>query len=272
MSSRASTTILGPVESFARGQYYLLQFQVRRLLPHAGEAERYLKEALERNPEYVDAMVALAELSHANLYPPQGDRTELLGRTEQYLEQALSKNPNHPAALSLLASVAAEKGEREKAYRMSRRALELAPGDARTHAEMGAQLASRGFYESALLHYQEALRLDPLHAVAHGGRSWVLGKLGQFDEAFALHEAIRRLEPEGPTIDLVMGDIHLMAGDLAEARRVWRRGLQGALPNADVSYLEIALGLADALEGNGEAARGVAEKYRDSSPRTIGSS
>jgi TolB-like protein/Flp pilus assembly protein TadD len=256
-------------ESYSRGQYYLLQFQLRRLRPHAGEAERYLKKTLVLDPDHVDAMVALAELSYAQLYPPQGDRQELLARIERYLKQALVKNPNHPGALSLLSEVAALRGDRDEALGMSRRALEIAPQDARVHVEMGARLAERGLYETALTQYEEALLLDPLQPTAHSAKLWILGKLGRFDEALDAQETVRMIEPEGPTVDILLGDVFFMKGNMGEARRIWTRGLEGALPGTDTSYLEIALGLVDGLEGHEREARRVAEKYRESPPRTM---
>jgi len=99
-------------ESFARGQYYLQQFNHRRLHPHAAEAESLFKRALELDPDYVDAMVALGTLYSYMLSPPQGDPAALVASAERYLEEALYRRPNDAAALALLGSMAARKGER----------------------------------------------------------------------------------------------------------------------------------------------------------------
>jgi Flp pilus assembly protein TadD len=82
-------------------------------------------------------------------------------------------------------------GHREAAREKLLAALQISPGSARAHAELGWLLAEAGELEQALGHAREAVRIDPADAHAQARLAHVLSKAGQPDAAdAALRHAI----------------------------------------------------------------------------------
>jgi Flp pilus assembly protein TadD len=79
----------------------------------------------------------------------------------------------------------AEKGQRGEAITEWRRALELNPGDAKTHNNLGRALAEQGELDEAIAHWQKALEVNPNYVEAHNNLGVAFIRRGKFDEAIA---------------------------------------------------------------------------------------
>jgi tetratricopeptide (TPR) repeat protein len=103
---------------------------------------------------------------------------------------------------------AAEPGRAAAAYR---RALELEPGHAEAHLNLGRLLHEGGDLDGAEAHYRAALEADPGSARAHFNLGVTLEDRGRESEALEAYTAALSLDPE-------LAVAHFNASRLCEAR------------------------------------------------------
>jgi tetratricopeptide (TPR) repeat protein len=168
-------------------------FELGRALGGTGqldEAERELRESLRLAEGYGFAHVALG-----NVLARKGDHR---GAIEQYrqallidtkdalanrwlgeslcavdsmqagtaaFERALALQPRDPAPAEQFASLHFNQRRMAEAERWFRRAVQIAPGKASTHANLALTLANLGRYDAAATEMREAIRLDPRNQV-----------------------------------------------------------------------------------------------------------
>ena len=122
-------------------------------------------------------------------------------KAEQYFQQAIDSDPTYAAAYSGLAdcnSGLAWHGFKSpaeslpKAYAAARKAIEIDPQSAETHASLGLVLSHRWDWVDAEAEFRRALELDPRYANAHHWYGDYLSIKGRNEEALA--EASRALE------------------------------------------------------------------------------
>ena len=111
-----------------------------------------------------------------------------------HLREAILINPRFPGSYAELAPLLLERGEFEGAVRAYERSLQLEPGTAATHNNLGYVLARLGRPGRALKHYEAALRIDPRHIRALDNAAAALARLGR--EAESAEMTRRALEEE----------------------------------------------------------------------------
>lgn len=187
----------------------------------------------------------------------------------------------HPAILHLSALTERRAGNDDTAREHFLGALRLAPSDPQIHTNFANFLASLGEDEWALDHYGKAIDgPSPLHE-ARLNRANLLQRMGRIDEALADHQAFIAARPSDARGYSARGALLLGEGRLAEARDSFdfALSLDPARPvalhgraraamefgDADASERyrqalainptnrETALGLAEALEAEGDA-------------------
>jgi Flp pilus assembly protein TadD len=116
-------------------------------------------------------------------------------------------------------------GRDEEALAPYRRALELRPGVARTHARLGDLYARLGRLEPAAAEYREALRLDP--GDARSALNLGLAQLarGELAQAAGSFERALARDPEDARALSGLGVVRQRQGDLLGARRHLERAL-----------------------------------------------
>jgi predicted Zn-dependent protease len=188
---------------------------------------------------------------------------------------------DHPTVLHLLALVEKKSGRASEARAAFARAAALAPGDPQIAANFANLLGETGEAEEALKLYGRALAARPAFrearynralllqrmgrleesladldaclaqagkdARAHSARGGVLRQLGRFDEAAGAYDAALALAPDRLVALHGRARVAMERGEDG-ASAFYRRAL--ALKPDD---LELALGLAEALEAEGEA-------------------
>jgi len=107
-----------------------------------------------------------------------------------------------------------------------RRAAELLPQDAETHANLGSEQLARGEWQAALSSLRRSLALAPddpevLSAAAEAERA-----LGRPQEAISLYERGVQLDPHRPEAQNNLGNAYLELGQPAAAVRCYRRALK----------------------------------------------
>ena len=87
-----------------------------------------------------------------------------------------------------------------------REAVELDPGLAPAHANLGEALAANGEMDDAIVHCREALRIDPEFAEAHYNLGLALAGRGRLDEANDRRREALRIDPEAARAhDIIFG-------------------------------------------------------------------
>lgn len=186
------------------------QFGVKHLnegnLP---EAERYLRQVLDENPDHANALHHLGMLAYRtrnfqdsvdliskaisiqpdfpDAYNNLGSSYQNLGQIElsiQNYEQALSQNPNFPVCLYNLAVVTNMAGRADEAAEIYGRAIVLDPNYTDALYNLGGLYQDRGQHEKAIECFDKAIALDPGHANAHNRLGLSLPHQGKLLETF----------------------------------------------------------------------------------------
>ncbi|HXZ97395.1 MAG TPA: tetratricopeptide repeat protein [Burkholderiales bacterium] len=115
-------------------------------------AQESLRRALQLNPNFTDARLALAGLLL------QGRQ---LAEADSVLREGLELNPRQPGFAMMLARLQVEKGDTQGAVETLRKALPYAANNADYQAFIAALLLQQARYTDAVEHYRTALNLKP---------------------------------------------------------------------------------------------------------------
>lgn len=100
-----------------------------------------------------------------------------------------------------------------------RRAVELDPGHADAHVNLGRLLHEAGEVRAAESHYRIALDADPFHATATFNLGVALEDLGRGDDAVAAYEKTLEAQPDHADAHYNLASLHEKAGRKADAIR-----------------------------------------------------
>jgi protein O-GlcNAc transferase len=135
-------------------------------------------------------------LAQAQAFCQQGRLPE----AARLYEQVLNTEPRHFDALNMLAAIAAQMGEFDRALQWLDRALAVDAHQPHAHNNRGNLLAQLGQHEAAVASYERAIALWPDFADAHGSRGNALFALNRIDEAVASFDRAIALQPDHPGV------------------------------------------------------------------------
>jgi len=124
-----------------------------------------------------------------------------------YYNQAIGKDPAYALAYAGLAETygalvshgGLPNDDYPKSMAAARRALELDPTLAQSHAELGSNAIEYGYdFAGGEAEFKKAFALDPNDAIAHQWYAEDIGYLGRTQEALAEVERARQLDPLAP--------------------------------------------------------------------------
>ena len=195
-----------------------------------------LNLALEYNPDFVDALVNLAnvEIQRGNFE-----------RARQLLLRARRLNDDFAQAHHGL-GVLAEREERlDDASTHYREALEVNPGFVEARANLARLLYEAGHYEHALVQFRRMRELVPASLAAHRGFVATLLSLQRLEEAEQALGAALDLGLADRQLQILAGRVSLLRGDLHEAKLLLSEAARvpddtGALALAWLAVLELA--------------------------------
>jgi tetratricopeptide (TPR) repeat protein len=189
-----------PVDPEAHDAYLKGSYHWPRLTREALDtAQRYFELALEKDPSYASA--------YEGLYYVWGSRQQM-GYTPPHEAGPKAK----AAALQAVALDDSSAGAHEALAGMRtwtewdwagaeqewRRALELDPNGALSHAAFAHFLAITGRIDEAIPHGERAIELDPFNAMFHGFYSVVLCGARRYDDAIAAARTAQAMQPDLP--------------------------------------------------------------------------
>jgi adenylate cyclase len=193
----------------------------------ARRAMSLYEKALEIDPNYVRAYVALGRLHHEAWRLWGENRSGNLARAIELGNKALTLDPDAPDALMLLAQVHNHQGEAKKAGQFIQKAMALAPNDAETLAAIGEIFRGTARSGEAIGYLKRAMQLDPHHPTQY--LSW-LGHAyfvnGNYDEAIPVLRRGLARAPNYVALHVYLAASYAMVGKLEEAKAAGKNVLK----------------------------------------------
>jgi Flp pilus assembly protein TadD len=176
------------------------------------------------------------------------------------LEALLAADPESVPGLLAYARMAVAAGDLPRAHAMIQRAVELAPGDATTHAELGTVLARGNQGPQAIAAYRRALEIDPNLPEVHSNLATLLFQAGQTEEGADMMRSAADSFPGRSDVQHNLANLLLLTGEPDEAIEAFHRGLALAPSNVEMRT-GMALALWE-LKRFGEAIDTYRDAYR----------
>lgn len=184
---------------------------------HLRSAFNYLRGALRRNPEHLEAQELLAELHWTMTRNPQAGPTA----REDYIEQAtslLELDSDRPstyfrrglARAQLDREIGGDYGK--QAMEDFRKAVDLEPEEPTYWLAMITELLRADRQQDAQQAYQQAIEANPDSAVLRVGYAEALYRQGERGRAIALCEEAVRVAPDNPTGAMALASLYTREG------------------------------------------------------------
>ena len=176
---------------FLKGQFYF----AKRTPEGLAKARDFFAEAAERDPQYAQAYVGIADYwAVVSEYVPI-PKEQCLPRLKEAAEKALSLNEKLPEVHEALSQYYIGEWKWADWEREHRRALELDPNFANAHHWYGLELTWIGRSEEGLLHLRRAVELDPLNLKFNDNLGQGLLNGRHDDEALAQLKKTTEMDP-----------------------------------------------------------------------------
>jgi TolB-like protein/DNA-binding SARP family transcriptional activator/Tfp pilus assembly protein PilF len=204
------------------------------------KAESLFREALERDPDNLQAMIGLGAY-HANVGAQAltADSKAHLDQAREILTGVLARAPNNGAAPFYLGLVHGASRKLDDALAAFTRAVEINPSHASAHAHIGHVLARMGRPSEGLEHLRYAMRLSPRDPNLSYWYEFVGGAelaLDHYDKAIESFSRSQSINPGYPRSLAGLAAAYARAGNIAEARKFADR-LRTLAQQSDIEVL-----------------------------------
>jgi Flp pilus assembly protein TadD len=122
--------------------------------------------------------------------------------------------------------------------------VDLRPGNARAHNNLGLAFSKKGQWEAAMDQYQKALQIDPDYAPAHSNLGVALMQSGRVDEALFQLQKSLKINPTVPETIINFGIAVSQKGRLDEGIMEFQKALQ-INPNYAEAHNDLGIALAE---------------------------
>ncbi len=180
-------------DAYLKGSYHW------KMLTREGleTAQSYFELALEKDPSYAAAYAGLAwvwaDRQQMGITPPH----EAGPKGKAAALQAIALDDSSPEAYGALGVIRTwTDWDWDGAGQAWRRALELNPRAANTHAYFAHLLAITGRAEEAVSHSERSIELDPFETLFHGLYAMVLYLDRRYDDAIGAARTAQAMEPD----------------------------------------------------------------------------
>ena len=216
-----------------------------------GEAETYLRGAIERHPNVREFYNDLGAL-HAS----QSKHDEAI----RYYQMALEVDSDFDEAHNNLGVAMAATGHFEEAMGHYRRALHIEPEYPDAHYNLALLLQHQKKLEAAISHYRQALSTNPKHFKTLISLGLALQSQGKLHEAIQQNRLAIQLEPNSAAAQNNLGAVLFAVGSFDEALHHYHRALELEPEFAAARYnlgevFQVTGELDRAIEAYGRAAR-----------------
>ncbi len=189
-----------------------------------GKAEEYLRQSLEKDPDYAPTWERLATIKINLALRGMVDFNESYELAREFTKNALELDPNLASAHSGLGWIAMMYDRNlPTAAAHFRRALALAPNDVAILAIDSVFAETLGRLEQSIELGERALDISPLADVTFGNLAIVHCYLGQFTLATAKFRKALELNPDSQFLLPWLAKCHLLKGEPEKALSVARK-------------------------------------------------
>jgi predicted CXXCH cytochrome family protein len=256
-----------------------------------GEAARWFRVAVERDPQNATVRVAFARsllesgepraaiehLQRARALEPDNPRTladlgaalavvKELAEAAAVLEQAIKLDADIPVAHNSLGTALLGLGSNNEAMAAFREAIRVQPDYAHAYVNLGITLASTKRLREARAFFEEALRHDPKSWGAHHNFGLLLLDLGEAEAAASHFEKAIECNPAAHSSRVYLAS-HLLSNQrYAEAQTQLEAALAG---NPELPQAYLYLGVALLAQGKTQAAKEYFKKAASSEDASV---
>lgn len=189
------------------------------------EAARLFAGAIEIDPDYLEAHIALAD-SYAQLYTTGAiTLQEMQEAGQSHIELAVERAPDSAYAQAVLGRYQDADGQ-VQAGDTFRRAIELNPNSVIALDIYADYLRESGRAQQSLEVIDQALALDPLSVSLYHDQGRALIYLGRFDEAQQAFDRISQINPGNPYAAHGAGFAAVLSGQLVRAANYSDQAMQ----------------------------------------------
>jgi TolB-like protein/Tfp pilus assembly protein PilF len=213
MLVKGGTKDLAAYDAYTRG---LQQIELNTFASYE-QADALLQQALARDPNYVDAMLALVNTWYSMAQTGEITPADYRERATPILARVEAIDPANGRLLAFRGEIAQERGEHVLAVQLGQRGVAAAPGDARTHHVLADIYAFQGDEPASLKEMDQVLALNPLNDNVVRLRAVRLLALNRFDEAERALQRALQLDPHNSSNYWMLGRIAYSRGDLVQA-------------------------------------------------------
>ena len=251
-------------EDYLKGRYHFNQ----RTQDALNTSTRFFQQAVMRDPGY-----ALAYSGLADAYAMLGFRggfpsKDALSRAKAAALKAIELDDNLAEPHASLAFIAETyEWNWAMAEREYKRAVQLNPGDARTHNWYAGYLMYTGRLEEGISEARRARELDPLSLPVNNALAGRLLAAGRYDLALEQVQKTLQLDPHFAPARQTQGWAYLHNGKREEAIQEFQRALQ--LSGTEDTDLMLDLGFAYAIAGKRRETGRILDKLKSLRERGV---
>jgi len=166
-------------------------------LESATEASEHFRQALELQPDSVEALVGMVDaISMQRSLGPFGSSASGEDRTEPYLERARQLAPDSASVARATGNWHFNHDRPEEAVAAYRRAIAINPNDADSYRLLGRVLFRQARYDDAIEPLRTAVRLDPFSGLGSVWLADALWAVGRAEEALFRLDRIIEDQPD----------------------------------------------------------------------------
>ena len=228
-----SESLLGPAdvvivgvgtENLAAYESYLQALSHKWKFSFGGlrEAETLLKDALSKDPDFLDAKIELADVFFLAQSTGLMSEDEAATQSIALLEQVLAKQPDNTRARALLVLHDIIRGQSGGNAAAAFDAIPLleelvaeAPGEIQTRVRLANLLTFFGRADEGFEHYKKALEYDGLNAYVYYQFGSAYERDEQWEKSIEMLERSLELNPEQPNVLADIGRAKRGMGDAA---------------------------------------------------------
>ncbi|HSY16735.1 MAG TPA: tetratricopeptide repeat protein [Candidatus Acidoferrales bacterium] len=244
---------LSPVRSAKRMVYARFKLQTG----HPDEAQQLLEDVVKQAPDYIPALMGLAEIDMA---------AKKYDASREYLTKALARDGDNFEGMMLDSRLRFTQGDIPGTVTTLERMTRTYPESARVHFQLGAAYLASGDEAKGAASLNRALELDPGDADAVMLLAQLQIKNGNADAAINAVGRVMQKYPQMVQAQLLLADAYRLRNRFNEALEIYAKLEKQAPTNTQVLLLE---GATELQTGDKALARQKFERVLVSAPNSL---
>ncbi|MBD3233578.1 MAG: tetratricopeptide repeat protein [candidate division Zixibacteria bacterium] len=195
------------------------------------EAEKYFREAAEREPNHLKVHCELGLLAYK--------RRDFQTAKDEF-QRDLSFNPESFEACYMLGKIASDEEDPEKAISYYEKSIAINPEQADSHLALAEIMIESNDFISAKKHIDLVLDIHPEYSDAYRLRGNINFEMGEFRSALSDYEKYIENNPQDYLIMGNLANCYLRLEEFEKALELYRKVIS-IKPDYDIGYLNLAV-------------------------------